>query len=104
MAGPRLRPWYVRSIALTPSLLAVWRVPPFTAKADPAIPFLLPVADEDGANAALAPEGTCDAQILRSCSRWSSGISTEVSIYTAYIEGNPASQPPARLGRGARLG
>jgi hypothetical protein len=34
------------------------------------------------------PRGrTCTIQLLRSCARWSSGISTEASIYAAYLEG-----------------
>jgi len=78
--------------------------PGAAAKTEPNIPFLLPVADEDteqdaaigiaprpytvddgGENILVRPPPTCETQLLRSASRWSSGITRENSIYQAYI-------------------
>eukprot|EP00158_Paraphelidium_tribonemae_P007939 Partr_v1_DN28401_c3_g1_i1_m42306 putative Phospholipase len=47
------------------------------------IPYLLPPAIQ---NSSLESAGTCDIQVLRSASQWSSGVETETSIYDAYIE------------------
>jgi len=94
--------WRVRlSLANVASLTAP---PVAAAKTEPNIPFLLPVADEDteqdaaieiaprsytvddgGENILMRPPPTCETQLLRSASRWSSGISRENSIYQAYI-------------------
>lgn len=51
----------------------------------PEVPVLLPVGEFDHLRDESHLEGSCNIQILRSSSDWSSGIELERSIQTAYI-------------------
>lgn len=56
------------------------------AKQREKLPFLMPQGETSTDRAKLETEGTCQVQVLRSSSEWSSGVEKENSVYTAYID------------------